>query len=62
MSLLCTLILSGPSHAHVDDLPEIRALLADGYIKEYCVPGSELATFEVTPAGLTHYYKDHDHE
>ena len=62
MSFLLNLVLSGPSHAHVDDLPEILDLLEAGFIKEYCVPGAELATYEATTAGVTHYYKDHAHE
>jgi len=62
MKFLCHLILSGPSHAHVDDLPEILDLLDAGFIKEYSVPGAELMTYEATAAGLTHYYQDHTHE
>jgi len=62
MKFLALLILSGPSHAHVDDLHEILDLLDKKFIKEYCSPGAELMTYEVTPAGLTHYYKDPAHE
>jgi len=62
MSLLLNLILDGPSHAHIDDLPEVRQLLADRFIEEYyATPNAELATFKVTPAGVTHYYEDHTH-
>jgi len=62
MKFLAHLILGGAAHAHVDDLHEILDLLNKKFIKEYCAPGAELMTYEVLPAGLTHYYKDHTHE